>query len=150
MAQRRAFTEGIALDDSNEEYDLDDLDDNGQQNYNNGPRDNAVQEELDEEDEDIDESNNDDAVDGNFKGIYINDDPNNKFTDPETGAHFEYFDFCKRLVKLQKLRMQIDIQLGIVSSDQNSSKEGNDKKGINFGEQPVQLQASIQNGYNQQ
>lgn len=33
----------------------------------------------------------------NYKGIYFNDDPGQKFTDPETGAHFEYKDMCRRL-----------------------------------------------------
>lgn len=40
----------------------------------------------------------------NFKGIYINDDPNSKYTCPETGAHFEYQDLCKRMLKLKDLR----------------------------------------------
>lgn len=30
----------------------------------------------------------------NYKGIYFNDDPNSKFTDPETGAHFQFRDMC--------------------------------------------------------
>ena len=33
----------------------------------------------------------------NYKGIYFNDDPNSKFTDPETGAHFQFRDMCQRL-----------------------------------------------------
>lgn len=33
----------------------------------------------------------------NYKGIYFGDDPNTKYTDPETGAHFEFKDMCKRL-----------------------------------------------------
>ena len=40
----------------------------------------------------------------NFKGIYFNDDPNRKYQCPETGAHFEYGDLCKRMVKLKSLR----------------------------------------------
>lgn len=31
-----------------------------------------------------------------FKGIYYNDD-NKKYTDPETGAHFEVGDLSRRL-----------------------------------------------------
>jgi hypothetical protein len=30
----------------------------------------------------------------NYKGIYFNDEPGSKFTDPITGAHFEYNDMC--------------------------------------------------------
>jgi len=33
---------------------------------------------------------------GNFKGIYYNN-PTNKYFDPETGAHFEYSEMCKKL-----------------------------------------------------
>lgn len=33
----------------------------------------------------------------NYKGIYYNDDAGQKYTDPETGAHFEYKDMCRRL-----------------------------------------------------
>ena len=36
----------------------------------------------------------------NYKGIYFNDDPNTKYTDPVTGAHFEFRDMCKRLNKV--------------------------------------------------
>ena len=53
----------------------------------------------------------------NFKGIYFNDDPNRKYTDPETGAHFEYFDFFKRLAKLKELRRKIDKELGILDTE---------------------------------
>lgn len=28
----------------------------------------------------------------NYKGIYVNDEPGQKFTDPETGAHFRFDD----------------------------------------------------------
>jgi hypothetical protein len=33
----------------------------------------------------------------NYKGIYFNDDPGQKQTDPETGAHFIFKDMCRRL-----------------------------------------------------
>jgi len=44
----------------------------------------------------------------NFKGIYEGD-VKQKFHDPITGAHFEYYDLCKRMAKLKELRRQIDI-----------------------------------------
>jgi hypothetical protein len=44
----------------------------------------------------------------NFKGIYIDEDPNRKFQDPDTGCHFEYYDLCKRLAKLKQLRKRLD------------------------------------------
>jgi hypothetical protein len=37
----------------------------------------------------------------NFKGIYIDEDPNRKYQDPDTGCHFEYYDLCKRMAKLK-------------------------------------------------
>ena len=40
----------------------------------------------------------------NYKGIYFNDDPNNKYTCPVTGAHFEFNDMCDRLNLILKLR----------------------------------------------
>ena len=40
----------------------------------------------------------------NYKGIYFNDDPNNKYTCPITGAHFEFNDMCDRLNLILKLR----------------------------------------------
>lgn len=36
----------------------------------------------------------------NFKGIYYGED-NAKYTDPKTGAHFEYYDLCKRIEKIK-------------------------------------------------
>jgi len=49
----------------------------------------------------------------NFKGIYIDEDPNRKYQDPETGCHFEYYDLCKRMAKLKILRKKLDEQLGL-------------------------------------
>lgn len=40
----------------------------------------------------------------NYKGIYFNDDPNNKYTCPRTGAHFEFNDMCGRLGHVIKWR----------------------------------------------
>ena len=63
---------------------------------------------LEKEDSDIDN------IDFNgFKGIYFDDDPNRKFQDPDTGCHFEYYDLCKRMVKLKQLRKKLDVQLGL-------------------------------------
>ncbi|CAI2359488.1 unnamed protein product [Moneuplotes crassus] len=40
----------------------------------------------------------------NYKGIFYEDDPTSKYQDPETGAHFDYTDVCKRLFKIQRSR----------------------------------------------
>jgi len=37
----------------------------------------------------------------NYKGIFYND-TDQKYQDPVTGAHFDYYDMCCRLLKLQK------------------------------------------------
>ena len=46
----------------------------------------------------------DDSVDDidieNYKGIYFNDEQTNRYEDKITGAHFDYFDLCRRLRKL--------------------------------------------------
>lgn len=48
----------------------------------------------------------------NFKGIYYGDD-NKKYQDPVTGAHFEYYDLCKRLSRLKEKRKTYDAELGL-------------------------------------
>lgn len=73
--------------------------------------------EEDGEDQNRDDSDVDDIDFQNFKGIYFNDDPNRKYQDPETGAHFEYFDLCKRMVKLKELRKKIDKELGLAEEE---------------------------------
>ncbi len=50
----------------------------------------------------------DDKVDlTNYKGIYFGDDTS-KFTDDKTGAHFDYQDMCKRLMKAGDERKRKD------------------------------------------
>lgn len=50
------------------------------------------------------DSESDDIDPNNYKGIYFDDDPSTKFQDPETGAHFQFNDMCKRLEKVVSLR----------------------------------------------
>lgn len=40
----------------------------------------------------------------NYKGIYIDEEPGQKYTDPETGAHFEFKDVCRRLQRVMDKR----------------------------------------------
>ena len=61
--------------------------------YEGGGNDMAA---LEKEDSDIDNIDFND-----FKGIYFDEDPNRKYQDPDTGCHFEYYDLCKRMVKLK-------------------------------------------------
>jgi hypothetical protein len=59
-------------------------------------------EEFEGGDLDKDNESDIDNIDfANFKGIYIDEDPNRKFQDPDTGCHFEYYDLCKRMAKLK-------------------------------------------------
>ena len=117
-ANRRAITEALGLDDSDEAIDLNNL--NEDQLRELAKR---AGYDIDEEsEEDGDEQNRidsdvDDIDFQNFKGIYFNDDPNRKYQDPETGAHFEYFDLCKRMVKLKELRKKIDKELGLAEEE---------------------------------
>lgn len=62
-----------------------------------------------------------DVVDANnFKGIYFGD-KTEKYTDPATGAHFEFNDFCKRLLRLKDYRKKIDKRLGLPTSSEETS-----------------------------
>jgi hypothetical protein len=58
------------------------------------------------------DSDLDDIDYGNFKGIYEGDQKE-KFICPQTGAHFEYFDLCKRMSRLRERRKLIDQQMGL-------------------------------------
>jgi len=43
----------------------------------------------------------------NYKGMFFNDDPGQKYQDEVTGAHFEYHDMCRRLKRIQQ-QVQIE------------------------------------------
>lgn len=43
----------------------------------------------------------DDIDFGNYKGIFYEDDPTTKYQDPETGAHFDFDDICRRLCQIK-------------------------------------------------
>jgi hypothetical protein len=53
------------------------------------------------------DSDIDDIDAGNYKGIYEGEQKE-KFICPQTGAHFEYFDLCKRMSRLREQRKLID------------------------------------------
>ena len=38
---------------------------------------------------------------GNSVGIFYEDDPTTKYQDPETGAHFDFDDICRRLSEIK-------------------------------------------------
>ncbi len=44
----------------------------------------------------------------NYKGMFFQDDPGQKYQDEETGAHFEYRDMCRRLDRLRHERADPD------------------------------------------
>jgi len=50
---------------------------------------------IEREDSDVD-----DLDFQNFKGIYFKEE-SAKYIDPKTGAHFEYYEFCKKLSRLK-------------------------------------------------
>lgn len=46
----------------------------------------------------------DDIDYNNYKGIYANDESGQKYQCPETGAHFEFNDLCRRMGKILSQR----------------------------------------------
>ena len=48
-------------------------------------------------------NNDEDVVDDydNYKGIYYEEEPSEKYQDPITGAHFDYNVICERLESLK-------------------------------------------------
>jgi hypothetical protein len=54
----------------------------------------------------------------NYKGIYAGDKNNEKYTCPKTGAHFEFYDVCKRLKNVPARRLQFEKTLAILSTFQ--------------------------------
>ena len=47
----------------------------------------------------------------NYKGIYADDDAGQKYTCPETGAHFEPRDLCKRIYRIVEKRKPHEYEL---------------------------------------
>ncbi len=47
----------------------------------------------------------------NYKSIYADDEAGQKYQCPETGAHFEPRDLCKRLYKVIDKRMPFELEL---------------------------------------
>lgn len=46
----------------------------------------------------------------NYKGIFHDNDHEQRYEDKTTGAHFEYYDMCRRLRKLQQSLLSIPIE----------------------------------------
>ena len=61
----------------------------------------------------------------NYKGIYYNDDAGQKYTDPETGAHFEFRDMCKRLTRILQKREAYEQAQMTVSQEVTKTTGGN-------------------------
>ena len=59
--------------------------------------------------EDADDIDNIDF--NNYKGIYADDDAGQKYTCPDTGAHFEPKDLCKRIYRVIEKRKPHEFQL---------------------------------------
>lgn len=72
---------------------------------------------IDDSDQEVEGEGGDSDVDdidpNNFKGIYFGDDPNKKYTCPDTGAHFKYEDMQKRLMDAKDWRKRLDKELGL-------------------------------------
>jgi len=46
----------------------------------------------------------------NYKGIYADDDAGQKYQCPDTGAHFEPKDLCRRLYKVVEKRIAFEME----------------------------------------
>ena len=46
----------------------------------------------------------------NYKGIYAEEESDQKYTCPVTGAHFEFNDVCRRMAKILASRKRIEEQ----------------------------------------
>lgn len=67
----------------------------------------------------------------NYKGIYFDDDTGQKYTCPETGAHFEYLDMYRRLKKIASIRSKeerLDKQSSVNKNDSNQMDISKDSK----------------------
>ena len=53
----------------------------------------------------------DDIDFGNYKGAFANDEHGQKYQCPETGAHFEPKDLCKRLIRVIDKRKAMEEQI---------------------------------------
>lgn len=58
----------------------------------------------------------------NYKGIYAEDENNEKYTCPVTGAHFEFNDISRRLLKVIEKRKPYEAQLYGTSDAKQSLK----------------------------
>lgn len=53
----------------------------------------------------------DDIDFGNYKGIYANNEHGQKYQCPDTGAHFEFKDLCRRIVKIAEKRKVLEEEI---------------------------------------
>lgn len=96
-----------------EEYDLNQLPDNAEDQYDivgaeNDTNDTGGGEQAAEQ-ADGDDVENIDF--NNYKGIYADDDAGQKYQCPETGAHFEPKDLCKRIYKIIEKRKPFEMDV---------------------------------------
>eukprot|EP00347_Sterkiella_histriomuscorum_P023853 403333160 len=147
QANRRAFTEGIQIDDDQIEaidinnltddqlrelarragYEIDEFESLEEDNYEQNDDSDQVEQNNQNKNE-MGDSDVDDIDFENFKGIYFGDDPNKKYTCPVTGAHFEYYDLCKRMISLKELRVKIDKELGIPDTERSQKNQKDQSK----------------------
>ena len=75
-----------------------------------------------QQDEEDHQSDIDDLDFDNFKGIYFGDKVE-KYQDPVSGCHFEYFDLCRRLSYLKQKRKVLDKRLGLKTTSMQGSPQ---------------------------
>ena len=66
----------------------------------------------------------------NYKGIYFNDQKDNKYIDPNNGAHFKYEDMCKMLAYIKQERDHEEQKQHAIDTSINASRNSNVKQSI--------------------
>lgn len=91
-----------------DEYDINQLPDDEDDQY-------EIQNDNDEEEGQQQQANDDDDGENvdfnNYKGIYADDDAGQKYQCPDTGAHFEPKDLCRRIYAIVDKRKPFEIEL---------------------------------------
>ena len=74
-----------------------------------------------------------DCIDlNNYKGMFYNDDSGLKYQDAKTGAHFEFENMCKRLIKLKKILPDYQKDNNSNEFDHKRQKNSLDKSFLKF------------------
>lgn len=66
----------------------------------------------------------------NYKGIFYNEGQGQNYEDPETGAHFEYYDMCERLQMIQGKLGNVHSEANLAVNKEENSCKGHELKSL--------------------